>query len=266
MRLDEPQPLRIIIEEDGNVDRYWQAAARIVEAQAGMRVMSDDEIVHLIRKIAVALHQVYVTPAEDLVGLLGEPLGSGPSVKSKALTKDDAIQPGHITCLVCGQEMRLISKKHLAYHGLTPEEYKEKFGYPPTTPLLCGELQGRRSDQMKEGRIWEKVRPAESHSETTAQPISKPQLKPVMDPADAINEDRIVCLICGKEQQSLTQAHFRKHKITSEEYREAFGYEDDRPLMSGRQLKKMKVISHSSLAKAKTTKKAKAKPKSDAAE
>lgn len=44
---------------------------------------------------------------------------------------DDAI-----TCCICGAQFQSLTKKHLAKHDTTPEEYKRVCGFPPSTPLM----------------------------------------------------------------------------------------------------------------------------------
>lgn len=208
------------------MDRYWQAAAQIVMQQAGVRPMTDDEIVNLIRKTAAALHEVSVTHADGLKDLIGKPLGvprPHPVPTSPRLSAEEAIQEHTITCLRCGEESKILSPQHLASHGLTPEAYREEFGYPPGTPLMCLSLSNHRSETMKKHEVWKKRTTAKS---------------PDIDPKDAITEDYIICMECGAKQQSITSPHLRKHGLTVEIYREKWGYPDDMPLMSKNQLRK----------------------------
>lgn len=52
------------------------------------------------------------------------------------------------------------------------------------------------------------------------------------DPRRAIDEDGIVCLICGGRFRQLTNTHLGAHEVTSIEYKEHFGYNPGRALMS----------------------------------
>jgi len=51
------------------------------------------------------------------------------------------------------------------------------------------------------------------------------------DPRRAIQEEGIVCLLCGGLFRQLTNTHLRGHGITSLTYKERFGYNRGRPLM-----------------------------------
>ena len=51
------------------------------------------------------------------------------------------------------------------------------------------------------------------------------------DPRLAVQEDRIVCLICGAPFRQLTNTHLRGHATSAAEYRARFGYNRRRALM-----------------------------------
>ena len=51
------------------------------------------------------------------------------------------------------------------------------------------------------------------------------------DPRQAILEDVILCLICGRALRQLTNTHLRAHGVGASEYKDRFGYNRGRPLM-----------------------------------
>ena len=55
-----------------------------------------------------------------------------------------------------GKSFKILTRKHLAKFGLTPETYREKWGYPKNMPLVCKELQRERRKKMKQMKLWEK--------------------------------------------------------------------------------------------------------------
>jgi len=67
-----------------------------------------------------------------------------------------SIKEKSITCLVCGKTMKVITKKHLALHGLDAVSYRDKFGLKKGTPLTCKELQRARRKKMSEMKLWER--------------------------------------------------------------------------------------------------------------
>jgi hypothetical protein len=51
------------------------------------------------------------------------------------------------------------------------------------------------------------------------------------DPRQAIQQDSIRCLICGRAFRQLTNTHLRGHRTSAAEYKRRFGYNRRRPLM-----------------------------------
>ena len=125
------------------MEDYLKEALEIVKAQAGVRSMSEDEIVGMVKKLSESIHAISenreATVAEDA-----------------AIAPHKAIREKSITCLVCGKEFKLITKRHLATHGLTVEEYLEKFGYKKGTALVSKALRKSRKKKMQEMRLWER--------------------------------------------------------------------------------------------------------------
>ena len=52
------------------------------------------------------------------------------------------------------------------------------------------------------------------------------------DPRQAVQEDTIRCLVCGRVFRQLTNTHLRRHRVSAAEYKLRFGYNRGRPLMS----------------------------------
>jgi predicted transcriptional regulator len=64
-------------------------------------------------------------------------------------TPKDSIREGRIMCLECGIEMKQLTRKHLGLHGLTPRDYKKKWGFSMRTPLSAKSLSRARSRAAK---------------------------------------------------------------------------------------------------------------------
>ena len=62
----------------------------------------------------------------------------------------ESIQRNQVICLESGKAYKLLSNRHLALYGLTPREYKKKWGIPQTTPLSARSLTQRRRKLAKE--------------------------------------------------------------------------------------------------------------------
>ncbi len=67
---------------------------------------------------------------------------------SKPITPENSIQEDKVICLECGAELKQLSQKHLVSHGLSPNEYKKKYGFSMETPLMAKSV----TKAMKEAR------------------------------------------------------------------------------------------------------------------
>jgi predicted transcriptional regulator len=127
------------------MDDYLKEALEIVRAQASVRNMTEEEITSMVRRLAESIRAI----AE----------GTLPAVDAGAASATDpkkAVREKSIICLESGKSFKILTKKHLAKFGLTPDEYRAKWGYPKNMPLVCKELQRERRKKMKDMRLWEK--------------------------------------------------------------------------------------------------------------
>jgi len=54
--------------------------------------------------------------------------------------------------------------------------------------------------------------------------------KPVLSPANSIQNDKVICLECGKEMRQLSTKHLVFHGMSQKEYREKYGFSMRTPL------------------------------------
>ncbi len=54
--------------------------------------------------------------------------------------------------------------------------------------------------------------------------------KPVLSPADSIQNDKVICLECGAEMRQLTSKHLVVHGMSQKEYRKKYGFTMRTPL------------------------------------
>ena len=131
------------------MDDYLKQAIELVKAQSSVRVMQEEEMMTMIRTLTSSLRSLendtHTDDGEDLV--LPEPSNS---IKEKS-----------ITCLECGKTFKLITRKHLAKHGLDADAYRRKWGIKSDTPLVCKSIQRGRRKKMKDMRLWERRHHAE---------------------------------------------------------------------------------------------------------
>ena len=126
------------------MEEYVKQALEIVKAQASVRNMTEEELTSMVRSLTEGIKNV----AE---GNQSEP--------EAVLSLDDAkkaIREKSIICMECSKSFKVLTKRHLATHGLTPEEYREKWGYKKGTSLVAKSLARDRRKKMQDMKLWEK--------------------------------------------------------------------------------------------------------------
>ncbi|MGM0760716.1 MAG: MucR family transcriptional regulator [Thermodesulfobacteriota bacterium] len=129
------------------MEEYVQQALDIVKAQASVRNMTEEEITSMVQRLS-----------QQLKGIVE---GNGDQVEEQkpqepAVDPKKAIREKAVVCLECGRKFKVLSKKHLAQHGLTPEEYKEKWGFKKNQSLVTKELARQRKQKMQEMQLWKR--------------------------------------------------------------------------------------------------------------
>ena len=128
------------------MDSYLSLALEIVKAQAKVRNMTEEEITSMVATLAANIKNLDA----------GGEGGDGSEEESGGRDPKKAIKERTITCLESGKSFKILTKRHLAKYGMTPEEYREKWGYPKGTPLVCKSLQRERRKKMRDMRLWER--------------------------------------------------------------------------------------------------------------
>jgi predicted transcriptional regulator len=129
------------------MEDYLKQAIEIVKAQASVRNMNEEEITSMIKALAGSIR--------------GVADGVAPTVETEpAVDPKNAIKEKSVTCCECGKSFKVLTKRHLATHGLTPEQYREKFGYKKGTSLVAKSLARSRRKTMQDMKLWEKRKKA----------------------------------------------------------------------------------------------------------
>jgi predicted transcriptional regulator len=128
------------------MEDYLKEALEIVKAQASVRTMTDEEITSMLKNVAAGIQAAAEADSQP----------TAPAVP--AVDPAKAIKESSVLCLECGKSFKVLTKKHLAAHGITPEEYRAKYGYKKGAPLAAKSLQRERRKKMKDMRLWERRR------------------------------------------------------------------------------------------------------------
>lgn len=96
---------------------------------------------------------------------------SAAAARAPAVAVEDSIQPDFIVCLEDGKQLRVLTRYLRRAYGLSPQQYRERWGLPKDYPMAAPNLSKLRSKQARNtglGRPAEAVRkPKQAASKQT---------------------------------------------------------------------------------------------------
>lgn len=99
-----------------------------------------EDLPAVVEKIHGALVNLTSAPAEEVASL--PQYAPAVSVRKSLASKD------YIISLIDGKPYKML-KRHLALHGLTPDQYRERYGLKPDYPMVAENYAARRRDLAK---------------------------------------------------------------------------------------------------------------------
>ena len=125
-----------------------EMASEIVAAQASHAVMGADEMVAALKKTFDALKNIKTIEE-------GGPEADAPPVEPRK-----SIQRNYIINLEDGKKYKQLTTRTLAKYGLTPAEYRKKWGFSARQPLASKALSAKRRKTAKALGLGEKLQKA----------------------------------------------------------------------------------------------------------
>ncbi|MBN1424941.1 MucR family transcriptional regulator [Candidatus Fermentibacteria bacterium] len=130
-----------------------QMTSEIVAAQAGSGRVSPDELAASIHQVYAALVEVQEREQCAKTETEGEATGLGylRANPQKSVTRN------LVFCLECGMKFKQLTSRHLTTHGLTPLEYRAKWGFSKRQPLVARQLSAQRRKTALDNRLGERL-------------------------------------------------------------------------------------------------------------
>ena len=116
-----------------------ELTTRIVSAYAGNATLTPSELTETITSVSRTLSQLGSTSVEP------EQKELTPAVPVKK-----SVTPDFIVCLEDGQKQKMLKRHILSAHGLTPDDYRAKWGLPRDYPMVAPNYARARSDLAKQ--------------------------------------------------------------------------------------------------------------------
>ncbi|MEJ2235240.1 MAG: MucR family transcriptional regulator [Syntrophobacterales bacterium] len=152
-----------------------EMASEIVAAQASHAVMAADEMVAALKKTFDALKNIKTIEE------------GGPEADAPPVDPRKSIQRNYIINLEDGKKYKQLTTRTLAKYGLTPAEYRKKWGFSARQPLAAKALSAKRRKTAKALGLGEKLQKARKAKAAAA---AKAKAKPKTSKAKAAPKKR----------------------------------------------------------------------------
>jgi predicted transcriptional regulator len=135
--------------EDQGIERSELLAltAEIVAAHVANNAIAGAEVGALIQSVFDTLGRLATNEPAVAVELT-------PAVPIKRSVTDDAI-----VCLECGKKLKMLKRHLTTDHGLTPEEYRPRWGLRPDYPMVAPTHSAQRQALAKQIGLGRKPAP-----------------------------------------------------------------------------------------------------------
>ncbi|RJT23618.1 MucR family transcriptional regulator [Mesorhizobium waimense] len=138
-------------EADNNTDALIELTADVVSAYVSNNPVPVSELPALIGQVHAALKGAAAGSAPDK-----------PEVLNPAVPVRKSVTPDYIICLDDGKKFKSL-KRHLSTHyGLTPDEYRVKWGLPADYPMVAANYAATRSALAKSMGLGRKPKEPEA--------------------------------------------------------------------------------------------------------
>jgi predicted transcriptional regulator len=125
-----------------NPTNFIELAAEIVSAYVSNNSVPATDLPNLISDVHAALHRITASPAAP-VEVVPETLKPAVPVK-KSITNE------YIICLEDGKKFKSLKRHLRTQYGLSPEQYRERWGLAPDYPMVAPNYAAARSRLAKE--------------------------------------------------------------------------------------------------------------------
>ena len=113
-------------------------AVDVVAAYLSNNQVASAQIPDVIQSVYASLSDLEVSPAE-----------AKPEPQKPAVPIRKSVNPDYIVCLEDGKKLKMLKRHLQTTYGLSPEEYRAKWGLPADYPLVAPNYAKQRSEFAK---------------------------------------------------------------------------------------------------------------------
>ncbi len=119
-------------------------AADVVTAYVGNNTVAPSDLSEVIRNVHASLRQ-----AQDGTAAAAKPLKPAVPIKK-------SVTPDFVICLEDGRKLKMLKRHLRTAYGMTPDEYRAKWGLDPDYPMVAPSYAKRRSEFAKKIGLGQK--------------------------------------------------------------------------------------------------------------
>jgi len=142
--------------EGGADDRLLDLTTKVVSAYVGNNSIASSHIPDLIKSVHLALTAV------------GSPEAPPAPQQKPAVPIKRSVQPDHIICLEDGKQLKMLKRYLRTTYGMTPDDYRAKWGLPPDYPMVAPNYAAQRSKFAKKIGLGKRGRKGAAAKSTSA--------------------------------------------------------------------------------------------------
>lgn len=125
--------------EEQTIDKAELLAlsAEVVSSYVGNNSVQPHQVTEILRSVY------------DTMSTLSGPVEEEPEQLVPAVPIKKSVTDDHIVCLEDGKKLKMLKRHLMAAYGMTPEEYREKWGLKPDYPMVAPSYAAKRQELAK---------------------------------------------------------------------------------------------------------------------
>lgn len=123
-----------------------ELTSEVISAFVSNNSISTDELPILIKDVFGAFKSIE-----------GDSSGTAALTQKPAVNPKKSVFPDYIICLEDGKKFKSLKRHLTAHFGLTPQEYREKWGLPMDYPMVAPSYSEKRSSLAREKGLGRRV-------------------------------------------------------------------------------------------------------------
>lgn len=125
-------------ENDRSEDPILKQVTEIVTAYLSKNVLAPEDVPGLIRSVHATLG-----------GIAGVEAPPPPAAREPAVPVKKSVKADYIICLEDGKKLKMLKRYLRARYGMSPEQYRAKWGLPADYPMTAPSYAATRSEFAK---------------------------------------------------------------------------------------------------------------------